>query len=172
MLQPLLQLYNLLESNSTKFIERGLLPIAFIDVYRSQPLQPELYEYFDMPAIFVDYSMTGNGIYQRRTVQMTLHILTDELPDASNISEQRVDGLKRFLYQLTLQELLEGSSLGKTTALKFITENIIDAPVVNYHQQMYEFNAFMSDMCGDTTTILGEFERLNIFGTLRQKSLK
>ena len=168
MLKPLLQLYNLLDINSAKFLERGLMPVAFIDVYRSQPLQPELYEYYNMPAIFVDYSMSGNGIGQRRTVQMTLHVLTDELPDASNISEQRDEGLKRFLYQLTLQEVLEGSVLGKTTALKFLSENTIDAPVINYHAQMYQFDCFLSDMAGDATTILGEFERLNIFGSLRQ----
>ncbi len=169
MLQPLLSLYQKLESSASIFTARGLQPIAFIDVYRSQPLEPELYEYFPLPAIFVDYTMQGNGINQRRTVNLTLHVVTDEMPDASNISEQKNDGLNRFMYQLSLQQILEGVKLGKTTALKFITENIIDVPVINYHSQQYEFEAYIGDMAGDITTILGEFERLNIYGSLWKK---
>lgn len=166
MLQPLLKLYQLLEANSAKFTEAGLLPITFIDVYRSQPVEPELYEYFPLPAIFVDYSMTGNGIKQPRTITMTIHVVTDELPDASNISEQKTAGLNRFLYLLFIQQILEGSNLGKTTALKFLSEGVVDIPVANYHTQSYAFEAYPTDMIGDITQIRGEFERLNIYSSL------
>ncbi|MFV0378332.1 MAG: hypothetical protein ACK5JD_13640 [Mangrovibacterium sp.] len=168
MLQPLLQLYYKLEGASQNFIDAGLKPIAFIDIYRSQPLQPELYEYFPLPAVFVDYTMRGNGINQPRTVAMTLHIVTDELPDASNISEQKQDGLKRFLYNLLIQDILEGGKLGITTKLKFISEEVIDIPVANYHPQAYEFDAYLADMMGNTNEVLGQFETLNIFGSLLQ----
>jgi hypothetical protein len=167
MLQPLLELYNRFEANSAKFTDRGLSGISFLDVYRSQPLEPELYEYFSLPAIFVDYSMTGQGINQRRLITMTLHIVTDDMPDASNISEQKSEGLKRFLYLLIIQQTLEGCKLGKTTALKFLSENPIDLPVANYHTQTYEFEANPADMIGDIDIIMGEFERLNIYGSLR-----
>ena len=166
MLQPLLKLYQLLEANSSKFTEAGLEPITFIDVYRSQPLEPELYEYFPLPAIFVDYTMTGKGIRQPRVINMTIHIVTDELPDDSNISEQKAAGLNRFLYLLFIQQILEGSNLGKTTGLKFLTEGTVDIPVANYHTQSYEFEAFPADMIGDIETIRGEFERLNIYSSL------
>ena len=112
--------------------------------------------------------MQGKGIKQPRLITMTLHILTDEMPDASNISEQKSEGLKRFLYLLLIQQMLEGSKLGKTTALKFLSENIVDVPVVNYHTQTYEFEAYPADMIGDIDVIMGEFERLNIYGSLRQ----
>lgn len=166
MLQPLLALYQLLESNSAKFSNAGLLPIAFVDVYRSQPVDPELYEYFPLPALFVDYTMQGKGINQRRIITMTLHVVTDELPDTSNISEQKTVGFNRFLYLLFIQQILEGSSLGKTTALKFLSEGVVDIPVANYHTQSYEFEAYPADMIGDATTIFGEFERLNIYQSL------
>ena len=52
MLQPLLELYNLIDNNKDKFINRGLNPIEFMDVYRSQPLDPELYEYFPIHRLF------------------------------------------------------------------------------------------------------------------------
>ena len=166
MIQPLLSLYQLLESKSSKFTDAGLMPISFIDIYRSQPVEPELYEYFPLPALFVDYSMQGKGINQPRIITMTIHVLTDELPDASNISEQKTAGLNRFLYLLFIQQILEGSKLGKTSALKFISEGVVDIPVANYHTQSYEFDAYPADMIGDVTTILGEFERLNIYQSL------
>ncbi|MDL2314780.1 hypothetical protein LJC16_00795 [Bacteroidales bacterium OttesenSCG-928-C19] len=138
-----------------------------MDVYRSQPLEPELYEYFDLPALFIDYSMQGQGVDNPRLVNMPIHIITDELPDASNISEQKLEGVKRFLYNLTIQEILENARLGKTKRLKFINESMIDAPVINYHMQTYEFEAYLIDMIGENPEyILGEFERLNIFGSL------
>lgn len=166
MLQPLLELYLRFEANSLKFEEASLSPISFLDVYRSQPLEPELYEYFPVPAIFIDYTMQGQGIKNPRLITMTLHIVTDDMPDASNISEQKSEGLKRFLYLLLIQQVLEGCKLGKTSALKFLSENIVDVPVVNYHTQTYEFEAYPSDMIGDIDVIMGEFERLNIYGSL------
>jgi hypothetical protein len=166
MLQPLLSLYQLLKANEAKFTDVSLAPIEFIDVYRSQPLEPELYEYFPLPAIFIDYTMQGKGINQRRTITMTLHFVCDELPDASNISEQKTAGLNRFLYLLLIQQIIEGSHLGKTTALKFINEGVVDVPVANYHTQTYEFEAYIADMIGDIAEIYGEFERLNIYQSL------
>ncbi|MDL2289891.1 hypothetical protein LJB95_00615 [Paludibacteraceae bacterium OttesenSCG-928-F17] len=170
MLKQLLSLYQLIDDKKNEFEKRGLSGNFFIDVYRSQPYEPELYEYFSLPAIFVDYSMVGQGKKQSRLITLTLHIVTDELPDASNISEQRDDGLKRFLYNLTLQKILEGSRLGDTSQLIFMTENIIDESVVNYHTQSYEFEASLDGMIDDTEHILGEFSKLNIYGSLTLKN--
>jgi hypothetical protein len=170
MLQPLLKLYERFAENTEKFDVRGLESSFFIDVYRSQPLEPELYEYFPQPAIFVDYKMTGQGKKQPRLITMTLHIICDDMPDASNISEQKLEGVKRFLYALSIQELLEGCQLGNSSQLKFITEDIVDVPVVNYHTQVYEFEMSLQDLIGDNPEhILGEFERLNIYGSLLNK---
>jgi hypothetical protein len=170
MLQPLLKLYERFAANDEKFTEIGLEGSFFIDVYRSQPLEPELYEYFSLPALFVDYKMQGQGKNQPRLITMTLHILTDDMPDASNISEQQQEGFKRFLYNMTVQELLEGCKLGNSKELKFISEDIVDVPVINYHTQVYEFEMYLRDLIGDNPAqILGEFERLNIYGNLLPK---
>lgn len=148
MILPLLNLYKKFEVNKAMFIKQGLVSDWFIDVYRSQPLEPELYEYFPLPAIFVDYQLTGQGKNKPRLVTMTLHTVTDEMPDASNISIQRDSGLNRFLYHVIIQKILEGNPLGRSTALKFVSENIIDAPVINYHTQVYEFEAYLDDLAG------------------------
>ncbi len=168
MLVQLLELYKLIDVNKQLFIDAGLNENFFIDVYRSQPYEPELYEYFSLPAIFVDYSMLGQGKNKPRKVTLTLHVVTDEMPDASNISLQKDEGLKRFLYHIYLQKILEGNKLGRTTQLQFMSENPIDAPVVNYHAQSYEFDAYIDDMIGDNPAqIIGQFERLNIYGSLK-----
>jgi hypothetical protein len=168
MLQPLLELYERFESASAKFTEAGLSAISFIDVYRGQPLDPAMYDYFSLPAVFVDYTMVGLGQNQPRRITMTLHIVTDDLPDAANISEKKDDGLKRFLYLLLIQTILEGYKLGKTTGLKFLSENPIDIPVVNYHSQTYEFDAYPLDMIGDIVKLYGIFDTLKIYGKLRK----
>lgn len=169
MVKQLLSLYNLIEQNRNRFEDRNLAGSFFIDVYRAQPLEPEMYEYFSLPALFVEYSMAGQGRNQPRLVTLTLHIVVDELPDASNIAEQGEAGLNRFTYCLLLQSILEGSRLGKSTPLRFVSETLIDEPVTNYHIQTYEFEAYLEDMLADTAYLLGEFERLNIYGNLALK---
>lgn len=167
MIQPLLKMYQVFEENKAKFEKYNLLSTFFIDVYRSQPLEPQLYEYFPLPAIFVDYDIQGQGKNKPRLVTMTLHIVTDEMPDASNISLQQDTGLKRFLYHYIIQEILEGNRLGNTTALKFISENIVDAPVINYHNQVYQFECNLEDLAGTPEEIeYGMIELLKIQGGL------
>lgn len=167
MLKPLLELYYRIQNEiNPELVNRNLQPIQFIDVYRSQPVDPELYEYFPIPAIFVDYTMKGQGIKQPRLVTTMLHIVTDQLPSASNISSNIDAGLQRFIYNAVIQLKLEGKPLGKTNALKFISEDPIDIPVANYHVQSYEFNAYINEMVEDVDQILGEFERLKIYRSL------
>ena len=168
MVVQLLKLYELIAANEDKFTAAGLNGKFFIDVYRSQPLDPESYEYFPLPAIFVDYSMLGQGKNKPRKITLTLHIVTDEMSDASNISPQKSEGLNRFLYNLLLQQIIEGAKLGATTPLSFIDEHAIDESVTNYHAQTYELEAYLHDTIGENPTqIIGEFERLNIFGSLK-----
>ena len=168
MLVQLLSLYETIAATEQKFIDAGLAGKFFIDVYRSQPFEPELYEYFSLPAIFVDYTITGNGKKKPRTVDITLHVVTDEMPDASNISAQKTDGLKRFLYNIMLQDILEGTALSATSPLEFVNEMPIDEPVINYHTQSYRFDAYLKDMIGDNPAkIIGQFEKLNILGSLK-----
>ncbi len=169
MIQPLLELYKLIKEKETSFTARGLSGSFFIDIYRGQPFNPELYEYFPLPAIFADFQIIGQGKNQPRKVTMTLHVLTDVMPDASSISEDQADGLKRFMYHLTLQEILEGAKLGATTSLKFISETLIDAPVINYHTQIYEFESYMNHLFIDESDYsIGEFTKANTYGQLNE----
>jgi hypothetical protein len=164
MLKQLLSLHHVIEQNKGKFEDFGLSGDFFIDVYRSQLYKPELYD-FPLPALFVDYSMVGHGKNQPRLITMTIHIITDELPDVAGVSEQEA-GLKRFTYCLLLQSILENCLFEKSTPLRFVSENIVDEPGVNYHSQVYEFEVYLEDMITDISHIFGEFERLNVYSGL------
>ena len=170
MTNQLLELYKIFNNNKERFTDYSLNGDFFIDVYRSQPLEPELYEYFTLPAIFIDYTMTGKGKNKTRLITLNLHIICDEMPDASNISEQKEDGMKRFTYLAIIQDILEGCKLGDTTQLIFKSENIIDAPVINYHTQTYEFETTLTNLIPDyPEQVYGQFESLKTTVSLKNK---
>lgn len=167
MIKPILELYKIFELNNDKFEEYGLDSHFFIDLYRSQPEDPTQYEYFSLPAIFVDYQLVGQGRNKPRLVTMILHVVTDEMPDASNVMIEHASGLKRFLYHTIIQEILEGTPLGNTSRLEFVNEGIIDTEVVNYHNQSYTFEAYLQDLAGTPQEIqYGIIELLKLQGKL------
>ncbi len=167
MIKPILELYKIFELNNDKFEEYGLDSHFFIDLYRSQPEDPTQYEYFSLPAIFVDYQLVGQGRNKPRLVTMILHVITDEMPDASNVMIEHASGLKRFLYHTIIQEILEGTPLGNTTRLEFVNESITDTEVVNYHNQSYTFQAHLRDLAGTPQEIqYGIIELLKLQGKL------
>jgi hypothetical protein len=170
MIRPIVTLYSLFENNKSLFTDKGLSGDFYIDIYRGQTTDPELFEFFTLPAIFIDYSIQGQGINKPRLVTLSLHILIDELPSESNISQQQEDGFKRFIYQSLIQKLLEGKRLGDTSTLVFLSESIMDLPVINYHIQTYSFEAYLDEMLEVPEIIWGEFENVDLNGIL--KSLK
>lgn len=142
-------LYELFEKNKDIFLDRGLPSEFFIDIFRGQIHDSQLFDFYPLPAIFIEYSMTGEGKKNPRTVNMILHIALDNSIDTDNINGALDEGLINYLTCLTIQELLEDSKLGQTSRLKFINESPVDAEVLNYHLQTYEFTAYVQDMIGN-----------------------
>jgi hypothetical protein len=168
MLKPLLNLYNRIAEAEKLFTDKGLNGKFYMDVYRGQVEEPEAFEYYSLPAIFVDYSMQGQGKKQPRLITLNLHIVTDATPSASNISEEMTKGLDVFMYNLLIQKLLEGKTIGNTSALVFLSEIPVTADVVNYHTQSWQFEAYLDALMEDMEITMGEFERLSIFGHLKE----
>lgn len=169
MLVPIVELYKLLETEKPKFEAKTLNGDFFVDIFRNQPIDPEFHEYYSLPALFVDYTNTGQGKDKPRLIQMTLHMVIDENFDMSNKTPEYLEGMNRFVYVALLQEILEGKKLGPTTALKFISEVPVDNPVADYHTIIFEFEAYASDLITVPNYEFGEFERLNLTGKLKQK---
>jgi hypothetical protein len=169
MLVPILELYRIIEAEKDKFEAQYLNGNFFIDLYRGQPVDPEIHEYYSLPALFVDYKNTGQGKDKPRLIQMTLHVVLDENYDASNVSPNNILGMNRFVYMGVLQEILEGKKLGTSAPLKFISETMTDNPVADYHVMVFEFEMYAKDMVEIPVFEFGEFERLNLTGILKQK---
>jgi hypothetical protein len=51
----------------------------------------------------------------------------------------------------------------------YLTDSDFYYGVVNYHSQIYEFEAYLEEMLCETEHIVGEFERVRIFGSLKTK---
>jgi hypothetical protein len=169
MLKPLLNLYNKIAESEQLFTDKGLNGKFYMDVYRGQVEEPEDFEYYPLPAIFVDYSKQGQGKKQPRLITLNLHIVTDAMPSVSNVSEELTKGTDRFIYHLLIQKILEGERLGNTTPLVFLSEIPVTAAVVNYHMQNWQFEAYLDTLMEDMEITTGEFERLCIFGQLKQE---
>ncbi|MCV9929506.1 hypothetical protein OIU83_17730 [Flavobacterium sp. LS1R49] len=169
MIVPILELYRVIEAEKAKFETKNLNGNFFIDLYRSQPVDPELYEYYSLPALFVNYTNTGQGKDKPRLIQMTLHLVIDEEEDASNVAPNKVLGMNRFIYVGLLQEILEGRKLGTSSPLKFISEVPVDNPVADYHILVFEFESYARDLIETPVFEFGEFETLDLKGKLKQK---
>jgi hypothetical protein len=169
---PFLNLYTIIEAEKQKFEDQGLNGSFFIDIYRGQPEDPEQHEFFSLPAIFIDYSTTGQGKDKPRLIQITLHLLIDEENDMSNVASDNVAGMNRFVYCSILQEILEGRKLVANSPLKFLSEVPIDNPVADYHRMIFEFESFAKDLISNPIFETGEFDKPNVDGQLREQEKK
>ena len=166
---PFLNLYTVIESEKQKFEDQGLNGDFFMDIYRGQPEDPEQHEYFTLPAIFIDYTNTGQGKDRPRLIQITLHLLTDEENDMSNVAPNKVAGMNRFVYCGLLQEILEGRKLVTSSPLKFVSEVPIDNPVADYHSLIFEFESFAKDLISNPVFETGEFDKPQIDGMIKEQ---
>lgn len=169
---PFLNLYNILEAEKQKFEDQFLNGNFFIDIYRGQPEDPEQHEFFSLPAIFIDYTNTGQGKDRPRLIQITLHLLIDEENDMSNIGPNNLVGMNRFVYCSILQEILEGRKLVVNSALKFVSEVPIDNPVADYHRLIFEFESYPKDLISNPIFETGEFDKPNVDGQIKEQKKK
>lgn len=165
---PFLNLYAVIEAEKQKFENNGLNGDFFMDIYRGQPEDPEQYEYFSLPAIFISYTNTGQGKDKPRLIQITLHLVIDEENDMSNISPNKETGMNRFLYSGILQEILEGRKLVANSPLKFVSEVPNDSSVSDYHSLIFEFESHAKDLIGNPVFETGEFDKPSIGGMLKE----
>jgi hypothetical protein len=169
MIIPILELYKVVELEKSKFETNNLNGNFFIDLFRNQPTDPEIHEYYSLPALFVNYTNTGQGKDKPRLIQMTLHLVLDDDEACSNIAPNKVLGMNRFVYVGLLQEILEGKKLGTSSPLKFVSEAMVDNPVADYHVLVFEFESYAPDLITIPIYEFGEFETLDFRGKLKQK---
>lgn len=111
------------------FAENDLPNIKYIDLYRGQPKSPGRFEYFDLPALFIDYSIN----WSVREITLEVHAVTDQNHSTSNISPNRLKGLDIIRYIEIIKDLLIDLETSVTSKLALQSEQPLEADVVNYH---------------------------------------
>ena len=169
MIIPILELYQLIEKAKPLFEVRNLNGDFFIDLYHGQPLDPELHEYYSLPALFVDSQILGQGTRNPRKVQLTLHLVVNMALNTATISDK--SGLQGLLYPVLLQMALEGKPLGNSTGLIFESQTTIESEVTNYYTLVFSFESDLRSLIELPECELGTFETVDLKGQLKQEKV-
>lgn len=140
MINLFLKIYQAFEAKKQVFLDAGLKPVLHIDKYRGQPLNPAQFEYYDIPAIFIDWRVTWSkaGEHYNGALTLEFHVVTDATWDTSNVSTNVEAGLKTILHHGLIRSVLDGLESENTSKLIRIDENPVDTGVVNYELMRYE----------------------------------
>ena len=84
------------------FIKYDLPTVKYIDLYRGQPLAPERFELYDIPAIFLEYNIN----WEQNILSLNVHVVTDQTHSTSSISPNKLTGLQIFRMYKVIKHLL------------------------------------------------------------------
>ena len=134
-----ISVYDAFDAAKQLFIDAGLKPIQHIDKYRGQPAEPTQFEYFELPALFIDWNMKWEraGKTYNGTVNLEFHLLTDATWSTANISTNRVAGLKSVVYLTLVRYVLDRVKSDNTGPLIRAEDTPIETEVTNYHLLKY-----------------------------------
>lgn len=165
-----LKIYEEFTSKASVFTELGLDPIKTIDMFRGQPLNPEQFEYFELPALFIDWRIvwTKAGKTYNGEAGLDFHLVTDATWDTSNISTNRVEGLRKVIYHTLVRAVLDNLDSENTGKLQRADETPVDTGVVNYHLLKYTCTYYDPYTIGPDY-IYALAEELRLSGVLIQK---
>lgn len=135
----LLKIYDEFAAKAQDFVDAGLKPIAFLDLYRGQPIEPTRFEAYALPAIFFDYNIdwtqseNGAGL-----LTLDAHILIDAGHHTDNLSPNKADGLSIVKYYRYIDYVLRYLESENTSKLKLANENPVETDYYNYHVMQYQ----------------------------------
>lgn len=133
-------LYQAFADAESKFTTAGVPPVAFIDRYRGQPLNPEQYEYYPLPAIFIQRraKWEKKGNFYDAQWELNFHIVTEPTWDTSNIATNKEEGLKYFTFLDCVREVLDNFKTETTGSMTRTEDEVIDSGVTVYEALGYE----------------------------------
>lgn len=146
-----------LNAAATKFTGCGAEAIAHIDLYKGQYQLPEEYDGFNVPAVFVEWSILwdekGSGTQKGEAI-IRLHVVTDNSYDTYGSEEEQglADMLIYDLIHFHTQNL-EGENF---TKLRRISEDP-DIQPTNQHVHIISYKCTVSD---NLTSIQNKFNEV------------
>ena len=163
------KIYEVFEANKALFEDLGLEPIKHIDRFRGQPLNPAQFEYYDLPAMFIERRLVWNKVgksYQGK-LSLGFHVVTDATWDTSNISTDSEAGLKNVMYHTLVQYLLDDLESENTSKMSRVDNEPVDTGVVIYEMLRYECN-YYDPMYTGPEYAEAMIEKLNLVGRLKK----
>jgi hypothetical protein len=165
------KVYQLFEDNNQELIDKGLQPVGTIDRYRGQTLNPEQFEYYAIPAIFIGWRIKWerNGKTYKGNASIDFHIVTEEPWGTDNKSTNVDDALKNAFFHKAVQKMLDDLESEDTGKLQRGDDVPVDTGVICY--TILGYNCTVYDEVGTDTFQLSEDLTLNITGKLKRKFL-
>lgn len=136
----ILALYTHFEAQEADYIADGLKPVKYIDKYKGQPLNPEQFEYYDLPAIFISRKTlwTLEGASYKADVAWAFHIVTEPTWETSNIAANKEDGLEYFDFIEKVRETLDAFKTDYTGTMFRTEDDEMDTGVIVYELLGYK----------------------------------
>lgn len=153
------KIYQVLDDNQSVFTAAQLSPVKTIDLYKGQPINPEIFEFFETPALFLNHNITWSLVGKTYQGELTIeaHLLIDSpFEGTANIFTNHEEALRRNFYHKLVRKILDGIETNETTKLIRVSERPVDTGVVVYHILEYRCQIFNYDVLGDDSILIDD----------------
>lgn len=151
-----LKICSRIEEREDLFTKYNLPPVKYVDLYRGQPLMPERFELYSLPALFLEYNID----WKTKLLTLSVHVVTDQTHSTSSISLNKLSGLQIFTLYKVVKQLLNDLSSETTGKLELSNERPAEADVVNY--QIIDFTCSIEESELEEKFAQGTIESLNV----------
>ena len=132
--QVLKDLYTAFATAAPLFTAAGLPPVALLDRYRNQPLEPEQFEYFPVPAIFIgratQWQRSGNC--WNGDLMLDFHLVYDATGETDSLSTNLNDALRYYEWERLVRRVLDGVKLEPLGGLERYADRDVDTGITTY----------------------------------------
>lgn len=169
----MLELYQAFADAAPAFVAAGVPTVEVIDRYRGQPLNPEQFEYFPLPAIFISTSMTWQkiGNLYNGLLNWELHIVNEPTWEMSSIATNKEEGLQYYRYVNEVRKVMDNFESERISKPLRSTDREIDTGVIIYQVLGYTSTYYEDepqDQYVDTTIEEVNIEPTRIVKVLRK----
>ncbi len=116
------------EENKDRYRLNGLLPPQFFDIYAGQDLDPESFDIYPMPAIFLTWSIDHRQTPAQATI--TFRLCYEQMRDTSSLGKNTAEALKFIDFMEITDHILSKIQTKYTGKLIPATEEPNLEPVV------------------------------------------
>ncbi|ROH98296.1 hypothetical protein EGI16_21705 [Chryseobacterium sp. G0240] len=154
------------EEIKDEYTSKGVLYPQFIDLYGGQDFEPESFDIYPQPAIFVSWSIDHRQ--KPALVTITFRLCFEQYRDTSNLGRNTEEALKFIDYKEITDDILRKFESPDTGKLTPATEELNIEPVIS-DQYILVYNCSYKNNI--TPESRGEYNEVNIKSDLFTKMI-